>query len=175
MRDFRICFFSYKSIVHYINGHHKQYIQVDIIFNYMFHFRLPGKCLYLSPQNTPFWRRAEPAPKRFISRTFLKTFSWKSKMKNVVKYCVYQDILLRVSICGTKCRFFKENPEMDPPVIRLREQSVPWGIRWHIILYPGAYDCDFNYSEPALATWSSTQLFTHSRPRTSHCFLQTCP
>ena len=34
-----------KSIFCYINGHHKQYIQVDIIFNYMFHFGLPGTCL----------------------------------------------------------------------------------------------------------------------------------
>ena len=39
-----------KSICCYINGHHKQYIQIDIIFNYMFHFGLPGKCLYLNPQ-----------------------------------------------------------------------------------------------------------------------------
>ena len=27
-----------KCVFCYINGHHKQYIQVDIIFNYMFHF-----------------------------------------------------------------------------------------------------------------------------------------
>ena len=30
---------------YYINGPHKQYIQVDIRFNYMFRFGLPGKCL----------------------------------------------------------------------------------------------------------------------------------
>jgi len=41
----------------YINGHHKQYILLDTIFNYVFHFGLPGICLYLSPQNIPFWRR----------------------------------------------------------------------------------------------------------------------
>ena len=29
----------------YINGHPKQYILVDTIFNYRFHFGLPGKCL----------------------------------------------------------------------------------------------------------------------------------
>ena len=40
-----------------INGHPKQYILVDTIFNYIFHFGLPGTCLYLSPQNTPFGRR----------------------------------------------------------------------------------------------------------------------
>ena len=32
----------------YINAHHKQYILVDTIFNYMFHVGLPGTCLYLS-------------------------------------------------------------------------------------------------------------------------------
>ena len=44
-------------------------------------------------------------------------------MKNVVKYCVYEDILLRVSIYVTQCQLFKENQKMDPSVIRLREQS----------------------------------------------------
>ena len=29
----------------YINGPHKQYIQVDITVNYIVHFGLPGKCL----------------------------------------------------------------------------------------------------------------------------------
>ena len=42
------------------------------------------------------------APKMCIFRTCLKTFSWKSKMKNVVKYCVYLDILLTGSIYVTK-------------------------------------------------------------------------
>ena len=49
--------FHQKHIFYYISGPHKQYIQVDTIPNYRFHFGLPGKCLYLSPQNTPFWRR----------------------------------------------------------------------------------------------------------------------
>ena len=51
----------------------------------MFHFGLPGKCLYKSPGNTPFWRR---------------TFSWKSKMKHEVEYDVCLDILLMGSICN---------------------------------------------------------------------------
>ena len=33
-------------IFYYINGPHKQYILLDIIFNYNFHFGLPGKYLY---------------------------------------------------------------------------------------------------------------------------------
>ena len=64
-----------------------------------------------------FWAPAEPAPNMCIFCTCLKTCSWKFKMKPVVKYGVYQDILLRVSIYGTKCRFLKENPEMDPSSI----------------------------------------------------------
>ena len=32
--------------------------------------------------------------------------------ENVVKYCVYWDTLLRVSIYVTKCRCFKENPNI---------------------------------------------------------------
>jgi len=48
-----------------------------------------------------------PAPARCIFRTVLKTFPWKSKMKPVVKYGAYQDILLRVPIYDivTKCYF----------------------------------------------------------------------
>jgi hypothetical protein len=43
-------------------------------------------------------------------------------MKPVVKYGVYQDILLRVSIYLTKCRFLRENPKMDPPVQQHRRE-----------------------------------------------------
>ena len=77
-----------KYICCYINGTHKQYIEVDIIFNYIFYFGLPGACLYLSPQNTPFWRQ-QSRREMCISRICLKTCSWNSKMKNVVKYDVY--------------------------------------------------------------------------------------
>ena len=92
--------FLQKSKFCSINGHPKQYILVDTIFNYRFHLGLPGKCLYLSPRKGAF------------PGLFLKTLSRQSKMKPVVKYSVYQDILLRVSIYGTKCRFCKEHTEM---------------------------------------------------------------
>jgi len=49
--------FLEKSIFYYKDGHHKQYILVDTIFNYIFHFGIPGTYLYLSPRNTPFWCR----------------------------------------------------------------------------------------------------------------------
>ena len=65
--------FIKQSTFSHINGHPKQYILVDTIFNYRFHFGLPGKRLYLSPQNTHL---CAPA---CIFRTFLKTCSWKSK------------------------------------------------------------------------------------------------
>jgi len=38
--------FIKQSTFCHINGHPKQYILVDTIFNYRFHFGLPGKCLY---------------------------------------------------------------------------------------------------------------------------------
>ena len=58
----------------YRNGHHKQYILVDTIFNYRFHFGLPGKCLYLSPQNTPFWRRRSRRQKGVFPGLFYRHF-----------------------------------------------------------------------------------------------------
>ncbi len=59
--------FLEKSTFASINGHPKQYILVDTIFNYRFHFGLPGKCLYLSPQNTPFGRRRSRRQKGVFS------------------------------------------------------------------------------------------------------------
>ena len=53
---------------------YNQYIQVDTIF-YMLHFGLPGTCLYLSPQNTPFWRRRSQRQKGVCFQICLKTFS----------------------------------------------------------------------------------------------------
>ena len=61
------------------------------MFDYIFHFGLPGTFLYVCPKNTP-----TPAPERCIFHTCLKTCSWKSKMEYGVKYEVYLDILLRV-------------------------------------------------------------------------------
>ena len=81
---------------------HKQYIQVDILYNYMFHFGLPGKCLHLSPQTHTFLDTC--------FRTFIKTFSWKSKMKHVVKYDLYLHILLMRSIYVIKSTFLRGNP-----------------------------------------------------------------
>ena len=53
-----------KYIFYYINWPHKQYIILDIIFNYIFQFGLPGKCLYKSLENTCFWRRLRRHQKR---------------------------------------------------------------------------------------------------------------
>jgi len=90
---------------YYINGHHKQYIQVDIICNCMFHFGLPGTCFYKSHYNTP----SDPASERCISRTFIKTCSWKSEMKHVVKYNAYLEILFMVSIYEINIKQIKES------------------------------------------------------------------
>ena len=48
LRDVQMSIGSLESICYYINAHHKQYIQVDIIF--ICHVGLPGKCLWLSPR-----------------------------------------------------------------------------------------------------------------------------
>ena len=45
-----------------------------------------------------------------ISRTCSKTVSWKYKIKNVVKYYVYLDILLMGSTYVIKSTFFRGNP-----------------------------------------------------------------
>jgi len=37
--------------------YHKQYIQADIILNYMFSCGLPGACLHWNSQHMPFWLR----------------------------------------------------------------------------------------------------------------------
>jgi len=59
--------FLEKYIICYINGHHKQYVLVDTIFNYMFYFGLPATCLHLSPQHS-FLAPAEAAPERCVLR-----------------------------------------------------------------------------------------------------------
>ena len=45
--------FIRKSTFCHINRHPKQHILVDTVFNYRFHFALPGKCLWKNPENTP--------------------------------------------------------------------------------------------------------------------------
>ena len=96
--DGRVCFgvVLAKSICSYINGHRKQYIEVDIVFNCVIHCGLPGRCLHLSPQNAPFSGGARK--ERCIFRTVLKTCSWKPKNDTVVKYNVYLGILLVGSV-----------------------------------------------------------------------------
>ena len=62
--------FPLKSTFYSINGHPKQYILVDTIFNYRFHFGLPGKYLYLSRQNTPLCLRRSRRQKDVFSELF---------------------------------------------------------------------------------------------------------
>ena len=90
-------FLEFKCRFCYINGPHKQYIQVDELH---FPFWASGTCLYVSPQTTLFRRQ-----KRCILRTFLKTYSWTSNMSNVVKYDVYLDTLLTMPIYVTTYPF----------------------------------------------------------------------
>ena len=69
----------WKIICCYINGYQKQYILVDIMFNNIFHVGLPGKLFKKRVQKYTFGALAPSAPKRRVSRTQVKTFSWSPK------------------------------------------------------------------------------------------------
>ncbi len=54
------------------------------MFNYIFRFGLPGKCLYKNSYKTyTFLVPAAPAPDTCIFGAVIKTWSWKSNMTNV--------------------------------------------------------------------------------------------
>ena len=59
---------------------------------------------------------------------FLKTCSWKSKVKNAVKYDDYLDILLVGSIYVTQYAFFKENTK-SPSSCKPRHPGSGTGMR----------------------------------------------
>jgi len=88
-------------------------------------FWTSGRCLCLSPQNTPIWHRWSRARKvRFPD--FSEDMFLKSKMEPVVKYCVYSDILLRAPIYMTKCWFsVNTRKSQDPPWALLGNASPP--------------------------------------------------
>ena len=66
----------------------------------MFHFGLPGTCLYLSPTNTPFLRRKAGARKVYFPHCS-KDIRLEVRNENVVKYDISLDILLVGSIYVT--------------------------------------------------------------------------
>ena len=74
------------------------------------HFGIPGTCLYLSAQITSFWRWRSRRQAGVFFRTVLRACSWKSKMKNVVKSCVYLDILRMGSTYVIKSTFLRASP-----------------------------------------------------------------
>ena len=96
---------------------HKEYIQVDATLNYIFYFGLPGTCLYIQVIKNNLSALVEPAPESCTFRTFIKTLSWKSKMKDVVQYEVYLDILLVVFIYVIN-HFLRVNSGLWSPVLR---------------------------------------------------------
>ena len=63
------------------------------------------------------WGVGSTGAKKVCFEDLSKDMFLKSKMENVDKYRVYLDILLVVSIYVTTHCFFKEHPEIDPPVI----------------------------------------------------------
>jgi len=114
--------FQEKCIFCCIHGPHKQYIQVDTMLNYIFHFGLPGTCLYLN--KSTFLVPEKSALERCMFLNLSKDLCPKSKMKNGVKCDVNLDILLVGSIYVTTYVFFKEIPNSlsfcNPPSSRPR-------------------------------------------------------
>ena len=116
-----------------MHGQHKQSIQVYIIFNYSTcSFWTSGQCLYESCQNTPFWRRPHPV----CFSNLYKTHFPEVQMNNVVKYDVYLNILIVVSlyvirgVCETHIiltpstwKWGSEQHFMPPP---RRDWQDPW-------------------------------------------------
>jgi len=96
---FSDCLLNIDMLQYYIKGHHKQLIQIYIIFNYM-HVcvGLPQPCVYNRPQKYNFPATAPPVLERLLLIIVMETCSWNSKMKHAVKYDVYLDTLFMVSI-----------------------------------------------------------------------------
>ena len=65
---------------------HKQYIQVDIIFNYIFHFGLQENACR-KVRNTHLCSGTAGA-RKVCFEDLNNDISWKSKMKHIVKYDV---------------------------------------------------------------------------------------
>ena len=89
--------------------------------------------LFKSPKHI-FLAPAKSTPERYIFQTFPKTCSWKSRMKNIVKYDVYLDILLVGCIYVTKYRFCKESPKSI-----LQPRHPGFGTGMHHVPGPGAW------------------------------------
>ena len=82
--------FPLNYIFYYINGTHNKSIQIDMILKYMFHPGVPGTCLRKSTKNHKMLLRNILS----ILDTFIKTFSRKSRIENILKYHIYLDIFV---------------------------------------------------------------------------------
>ena len=82
---------------------HKQYIQVDIILNYIFHFGLPEKCLYVSPRNVHF----PNCSKEMFLEVRNETCSPRARPKGVLSACMSLiSSLLLTSLGPEQARLF---------------------------------------------------------------------
>ena len=71
-----------------MNEAHKQYSPLDTILTYIFHVGPPGKHLYLSKVPKHDYMAAGEAGRYVVGFLgLLWMLSWKSQIKDVVKYC----------------------------------------------------------------------------------------
>ena len=98
-----------------MNGHPKQYILVDTKFNSRFHLDFQEH-VFRTVWKPHLFCASFAGAQKVCFGDLNKEISLKSKMEPVVKYGVYKVILFRVSNYGTKCRFLKDNTEMDPSI-----------------------------------------------------------
>ena len=103
MWDFRFPGFPLNSIFYYMNGTRNKSIQIDIIFKYIFHPALPGKCLCKSVKNHQYVAPACWCNIPATFRTFIKTYPWKPKVKTCKSDpCLSGRIGYGANLCKTK-------------------------------------------------------------------------
>ena len=122
------------------------YILVDTIFNYICHFGLQRTRLYLSPQNTPFWRRQSRHPKDVFSGFVKDMLLQNEKCSQIL--CLLGYIAYDVHLFN-KILNFQRKPENGParhPILgrsmleALQGMAQPCWCGWR--LAPGWGWCD---------------------------------
>ena len=134
--DLKLGFLSKKMRFDYIKDPHKQYIQVDKYLTTFFILDFQDN-VFTKVRGMSLQKSAEPVPKGCLLRTWVKTCSWKSKLKRVVKCCVYLDILLMGSFYVLKSTFLRGNPiSGEQTSLRAPPRNTSLSIWWTWVTLP---------------------------------------
>ena len=78
-------------MLYYVNGHHKQYIQVQAvdIFNYMFHFGLLGSCLYTTHIKMSLSGADRAGARKVHFANFYEDMFWSPNVMSTLIYCLW--------------------------------------------------------------------------------------